>query len=158
MALNDPIQLLIQAAEEVLGTMFFAFVDPVFSVEDLEEVPVLSPAVHSRLGFKGPIEGNVQVFCPLNLARDLSADFLGQEESEVTEEMVLDAVKEITNMVTGLFLALIEPQRVCDLGLPHIELDDSVDLGRFFERPDSAVVLDTGEGVLAFDLLLETGK
>jgi len=149
------VQLLAQAAEEVLGTMFFSFVDPVASIEDLMEGPVLTQVLKGSLKFRGPVKGSVEAFCALGSCRTLAANFLGQEEEELSQEMVQDAFKEMTNMVVGRFLALMEPERVCELGLPEVEVQPSLDLGELLARPEEALVLDAGEGVAVFHLRLE---
>ena len=155
MSNSGSIQLLSQAAEEVLGTMFFSFVDPVNSIDDLMEGPVLIQVLKSSLRFQGPVKGAVETYCALSICRSLAANFLGQEEEELSQEMVQDAFKEMTNMVVGRFLALIEPERVCALGLPEVELQPSLDLSDLMTRSEEVLVLDAGEGVTVFHLKLE---
>jgi CheY-specific phosphatase CheX len=149
------IQLLAQAAEEVLGTMFFSFVDPVTSSEDLMEGPVLIQVLKGFLEFRGPVEGSVETFCTQGSCRSLAANFLGQEEDELNQEMIQDAFKEMTNMVVGRFLALMEPERVCELGLPKVDVQPSLDLSDLMARSEEVLVLDVGEGVAVFRLRLE---
>ena len=145
-------QLMAQAADEVLGTMYFSFVDQVTVLDDLMDGPVIESGLHGHIEFSGPVTGAVDTYCGEGPTRVLSANFLGEDEEEVAPEVVVDAFKELTNMIVGRFLALIEPEKVCDLGLPVVTEFEKLDLNEFLNRPESALILDTGEGALVLDI------
>ncbi len=154
----EPIQLMAQAADEVLGTMYFSFVDPVVVLDDLMDGPVIESGLHGHIEFSGPVNGSADTYCGDGPPRVLSANFLGEDEDEVPQEVVHDAFKELTNMIVGRFLALMEPEKVCDLGLPQVVEFDNLDLNEYLKRPAEALILDTGEGAIVLEIKLESTK
>lgn len=151
---GSPVQFLAQAADEVLGTMFFAFVDVLSSPDELMDGPLMEVAFHGQITFSGPVTGTVDAWCPNDPCKVLCANFLGQEEEEVPDEVTIDAFKEMTNMIVGRFLALVEPEKVCELGLPAVDKTTNIDITPFFDDPERYLVLDTGDGTIAFELTM----
>lgn len=158
MSIPEPVRLMGQAADEVLGTMYFSFVDPVTILDDLMDGPVIENGLHGHIEFTGPVTGSMDSYCGEGPTRVLSANFLGEDEDEVGQEVIHDAFKELTNMIVGRFLALIEPEKVCTLGLPQVSGFKNLDLKEFLNRPDNALILDTGEGAIVLEIKLETGS
>ncbi len=158
MSSPEPVQLLAQAADEVLGTMYFSFVDPIANLDDLMDGPVLESGLKGHIEFTGPTAGSMDSYCGEGPTRVLSANFLGEDEDEVDQEVIHDAFKELTNMIVGRFLALIEPEKVCDLGLPVVTEFKNLDLKEFLGRPDTALILDSGEGAIVLEIRLETAS
>ena len=156
MSTSKPIQLMAQAADEVLGTMYFSFVDPVTVLDDLLDGPVIEKGLHGHIEFSGPLKGAANTYCGEGPTRVLSANFVGEDEDEVAQEVVIDAFKELTNMIVGRFLALMEPERVCELGLPEVSEFNDLDLNEYMKRPEEALVLDTGEGAIVLEIKLES--
>ena len=156
MSASKPIQLMAQAADEVLGTMYFSFVDPVTVLDDLLDGPVIEKGLHGHIEFSGALKGAANTYCGEGPTRVLSANFVGEDEDEVAQEVVLDAFKELTNMIVGRFLALMEPEKVCELGLPEVSEFNDLDLNEYMKRPEEALVLDTGEGVIVLEIKLES--
>lgn len=158
MSFEEPIQLLGQAADEVLGTMYFSFVDPVTVLDDLMDGPIIDKGLHGHIEFTGPLKGSADTYCGQGPTRVLSANFMGEDEEEVADEVVIDAFKELTNMIVGRFLALVEPEKVCDLGLPEVTEFTDLDLNEFMKRPAEALILDTGEGAIVLEIKMESTR
>ncbi len=150
------VRLMAQAADEVLGTMYFSFVDQVVNLDDLMDGPLIESGLHGHIGFTGPVSGSVETYCGKGPTRVLSANFIGEDEDEVAQEVVIDAFMELTNMIVGRFLALVEPEKVCELGLPVVTEFHNLDLTEFFNNPDSSLILDTGEGAIVLEIKLES--
>ena len=153
---SETTQLMAQAADEVLGTMYFSFVDQVTDLDDLMDGPIIESGLHGHIEFTGPVKGAVDTYCGEGPTRVLSANFIGEDEEEVAQEVVIDAYKELTNMIVGRFLALVEPEKVCDLGLPSVTEFKNLDLNEFINSPERALILDTGEGAIVLDIKLES--
>ncbi len=152
---TETMALLAQSVKEVLETMFYIFAEPISAVEDLAEGRLMLDSIHCRLEFEGPGQGWIDIFLAQNLGPRLAANFLGQDEEEVSADIALDAAKELTNMIAGRFLVLLEPQKSFDLGLPRAETVGLVNVAPFLSEPNKNIVLQSEEGALAISLCLE---
>jgi chemotaxis protein CheX len=80
------------------------------------------------VGFTGRLTGVIYVHTTASFARRLTATLLQMPEAEVTEEeMVSDAMGEITNMLVGQVKS-----RLCDRGMPCVLTVPSVVRGSNF--------------------------
>jgi chemotaxis protein CheY-P-specific phosphatase CheC len=137
----------------VLETMFFLSLDYPDDV-DIHELwsTVKDPIIAAKLSFSGPLSGYA-VFCiPKKLALSITANFLGKDEEDISDDQINGAVKEIINMIIGNTFSMYDPDVVFDLGVPELvafndflkELSDSEK--RF------SVVIETLENYLAFQM------
>lgn len=126
---------------EVLETMFFLPLEVSESEDggDLAQLPK-DQLTGACLKFDGPIAGEVTFLIPVNLARSLTADFLGQEEGEVGKDEMVGTVKEVVNMITGKALSLYDESAVFKLGIPFGEVSAESASG-FFSKDDKAFTL-----------------
>ena len=75
-----------------------------------------SPQVVGTVGFIGEVNGLIYISLPVSLARVCTSHLLGMTEAEVDEvgdEVINDAIGEITNMTVGSF-----KNGLCDAGYP----------------------------------------
>jgi CheY-specific phosphatase CheX len=113
------------ATFEVLETMFFIF------PESLEEATTLfhGPGLRAWVPVEGPKNFRVGLTLSLDLAREMTANFLGLEKDEVPPEEMEDVVKETANMVTGGFLRKEEVPETFNPKSPEamrMNLDDQI--------------------------------
>jgi chemotaxis protein CheX len=82
------------------------------------------PHVVGTVGFIGDINGLIYLYLDLEFARKATSHMLGMTESEVDEagdEVINDAVGEITNMTVGSFKnGLCDAGYSCKLTIPSI--------------------------------------
>ena len=84
-----------------------------------------------RLNFSGPFSGYFLFFIPRELARSLTADFLGEDPKKISQDHLSATVREIINMITGSTFSYFDDQAVFNLGIPELlpadmaECDDS---------------------------------
>jgi len=138
---------------DVLETMFFLSLD--FS-NDLDLLGLWDtgkdPMIAAKLSFSGPLSGYA-VFCiPKKLALSITADFMGKDEQEISDDQIDGTVKEIINMIIGNTFSLYDPEAVFDLGVPelvgfHDFIKNLSDSGKRF-----SVVIETLENYLAFQM------
>lgn len=102
---------------DVLETMFFMPVDVV--TDGVEAGPDHEPGVAVSLTFTGGAEGRFVLEVPLDLAREVSSDFLGMDPDQLGDEDVFGTIKEMVNMLAGNALSLYDPDTVFSLGLPE---------------------------------------
>ncbi len=84
--------------------------------------------IAGSVGFTGRLNGVIYVHTTAGFARRLTATLLQLPESEVTDnEMISDAMGEITNMLVGQVKS-----RLCDRGMPCVLTVPSVVRGNNF--------------------------
>jgi CheY-specific phosphatase CheX len=139
---------------EVLETMFFLSLDFFHNDADIRELWTTGKdqILAAKLSFSGPLSGYA-IFCiPKKSASSVTADFMGKDEEEISDDQINGTVKEIINMVIGNTFSRYDPDVVFDLGVPELvafndflkELSDSEK--RF------SIVIETLENYLAFQI------
>lgn len=137
----------------VLETMFFLSLDfsddaDIHELWDTEKDPIIA----AKLSFSGPLSGYA-VFCiPKKSALSITADFMGKDEQEISDDQINGTVKEIINMIIGNTFSMYDPDVVFDLGVPelvgfHDFIKDLSDSEKRF-----SVVIETLENYLAFQM------
>jgi len=135
------------AISEVLETMFFIVVDFGGAAG-----PSSTPCSYqSRIDLVSQQQGariTMRFTAPFALA--LSSNFLSKDEGKVPEEELKDVLKELTNMIGGVFKGHIDKgSTVWFLGIPVCEALSSLPAGPF---ASVSVHLD---GAYAGDVILE---
>lgn len=102
----------------------------------------------SRLMFKGQLSGQFFLYIPGALANTMTADFLGMEKKDISNDEVIGTLKEIINMIAGNTFALYDDKAVFNLGIPAIFFKDNSgadrsenDINITIKTPDSQMVL-----------------
>ena len=138
---------------DVLETMFFLPVDFDDSVS-LDEFwdPDKDKIIAAKLNFDGPLSGYCILYIPEKLAVSITADFMGKEEKDISNEQARGTLMEITNMITGNGFSLYDPESVFNLGVPElVGLDDfHKDLSDSENR--ISIAIDTIENYLVFQM------
>jgi CheY-specific phosphatase CheX len=108
-------EVLLEAAQQVLETMFFT------SVMGDRDAPPESPCVDARVAFHGAPSGVFGIRLSAPAARTITGNFLGAEdESEVTEAQIGEVVCEMTNMLCGAVLSKVESESTFDIAKPEL--------------------------------------
>jgi CheY-specific phosphatase CheX len=104
------------SVKEVLEKMFF--------VETLGESHVDALAsvdrITARLTFEGQPPGALTMGVTSAAARQITADFLGVDEQEVSDLRVAEVVCELANMICGSVLSRVESATAFHLSTPQI--------------------------------------
>jgi CheY-specific phosphatase CheX len=154
---KDMIMAMKTSISDVLETMFFLSLDfsdelNLFELWDTEKDPIIT----SKLSFSGPLSGYA-VFCiPKKSALSITADFMGKDEDNISDDQINGTVKEIINMTIGNTFSLYDPDAVFNLRVPElIGFHDVIK-----DLPDSekrfAIVIETLENYLAFQMNIDT--
>jgi CheY-specific phosphatase CheX len=121
---NELQEAAVGAISTVFETMFFVFLEP-SSSDSGDPHPGPSspnePWLKCRLGFRGKLRGQLRLFLPFPLARDLTTNFLGLEE-EASEQQVIDMTKELTNMICGNLFSRYDRVQGFALTIPEAEV------------------------------------
>lgn len=75
--------------------------------------------VSSKLNFFGAPCGSFGVSVPPLTARSIGANFLGEEEADLSDTRVEEVIREVANMACGVLLGRIVPSRTFDLSAPQ---------------------------------------
>ena len=141
---------------EVLETMFFLSLDFFHNDADIRELWTMGKdqIVAAKLNFSGPLSGYA-IFCiPKKSALSITADFMGKDEQEISDDQINGTVKEIINMIIGNTFSMYDPYVVFDLGVPElVAFNDFLKELSDFEKRFS-IVIKTLENYLAFQMNL----
>ena len=142
---------------DVLETMFFLPLDfsdthDVFELWNMEKIEIIA----AKLNFNGPISG-CAVFCiPKRVALSITADFMGKNEEEVSDDQVYGSVKEIINMIIGNTFSLYQPKAAFNLGIPELVKFDEVSKDLSNPEKKISIIIETLENYLAFQMNIVT--
>jgi CheY-specific phosphatase CheX len=138
---------------DVLETMFFLSLDFSNDIDLLELWNTgKDPIIAAKLSFSGPLSGYA-VFCiPKKSALSITADFMGKDEQEISDDQINGTVKEIINMTIGNTFSMYNPDVVFNLGVPelvgfHDVIKDLSDSEKRF-----SIVIETLKNYLAFQM------
>lgn len=119
------------------------------------------PHIVGAVGFVGSVNGLIYLYLDLPFARHCTAHMLGMSENELDEagdEVINDAIGEITNMTVGSF-----KNGLCDSGFPCTLTIPSILRGSSFSiEPISSVMRQTfrfecGVHRVVADILIKIG-
>ncbi len=138
----------------VLETMFFLSLDisGAVSIKSLQ-VPENDAMMAARLNFSGPVSGHCVFYIPRKLAMSMTADFLGVDEQNTTDEQTQGTVKEIINMLVGDTFSNFDSQAVFNLEIPEMVSFEET-LGVDPAENEIVVGIDTLEDHLAYRMVI----
>jgi len=99
----------------------FPLFDKDYEYQEKEEVVERGSVMWAKVPFVRPTDGSIQIVLSPELAANITETIYGfMEEGALTEEVMLDAVAEITNVLAGRFFNEILNKGVSfELGLPE---------------------------------------
>ena len=141
-----PRELLSWATQEVLETMFFTEVlGAAEFARDCTE-----PFVAVRVDFRGQPSGHLGLCVSAAAARSIAANFLGEDEAELTESQILDVVAELSNMVCGWVVSRLESDTSFDIQPPQAATPETA-----IEPGAPGHCFEMENGILAVSLSLQ---
>jgi len=140
---------------DVLGTMFFLPLD--FSdVENIKELWNLGKdeIMVSRLNFEGPFSGCYAFYIPAKLAMSMTADFMGTDEENISDDQVSGTVKEIINMIAGNTFSIYNQQAIFNLGVPELARFSELGSDPSDSEEEIFISIETMEDNLALQMVI----
>ncbi len=160
-----------RAIKEVFSTMLsqhVQLVDPAKPTGDPAWPPVDGkPTQHEAyvvgtVGFIGEINGLMYLYLPEKFARFVTSHMLGMTESEVVaegDEVVNDAIGELTNMTVGVFKnALFDSGLSCRLTIPSILRGSNFTIEPISSADRFIFYFDCAGHRLVTDILMKFGE
>jgi chemotaxis protein CheX len=118
--------------------------------------------VVGTVGFIGGINGLLYLYLPEKFARLVTSHMLGMKESEVVaegEEVVNDAIGELTNMTVGVFKnGLSESGYSCRLTIPSILRGTNFTIEPISSATRNIFYFDCAGHRLVADILMKSGQ
>lgn len=128
--IGEVCELLNSGIGEVFSTMFGQSVEPVAPPDLRLSQEVL---IAGSVGFVGEANGVVYIHMTESFAKSLASGMLQMAENELDDEMVNDAVAEISNMIVGSVKS-----NLCDRGFTCVLTIPTIVRGRDFSAEASA--------------------
>ncbi|HKB90812.1 MAG TPA: chemotaxis protein CheX [Opitutaceae bacterium] len=160
---------IVRAVQDVFKTMLgeqvtFVGETPV-STDKSEHSPVpiagSLPQVVGTVGFIGEINGLIYLYLPDNLSHKITCKLLGMTAAELEEagdEVINDAIGEITNMTVGGFKnALCDVGYFCKLTIPSILRGSNFTVEPMSSTTRQIYNFDCGGSRVITDILMKFG-
>lgn len=110
------------AAVEVFGTMYFTPVELLPELPDQGNWQLEDQYVKTAISYRGPLTANMRFYFPRSLAVNISGGFLGLAEEMISDQQLIDTMREAANMIVGNLLGRLDPDGACTLGIPEAEV------------------------------------
>lgn len=140
-------QLANQTFGEVFETMFFTFLEPIDELPGPEAFDIDDTYIQANISYHGPVSGSFSFFLPRRLASNITVNFLGTDEAEISEEQILDTAKETANMAVGSLLGKVDPAGEAKLHIPEANVLDEFSVAELLNGP-GVLLFNTDYGSL----------
>ena len=149
MTKQNPDQLISDAVDVVLETMFFS------AVLGPAEPDTGGEILEARVAFRGRLSGTLGVCLSETSSRLLAAGFLGEEEESLMDTQPGQVVCELANMLCGSLLSKMESEESFDLASPELLPAGSETVAISVAPPFARESFELEGGVLTVTLRLE---
>ena len=143
------------AISSVFETMFFlpVEIENYFDFEALEKY-LNGTLLSAKLTFTGKVNGTGTFSLLTKTAANITASFLGTDESDVNEQQISGTVLEILNMLVGNTLSTFSPNEVFNLSIPDLLNGDKAQ-ARLSTENAITIVIRTMETAMAFQIAIQ---
>lgn len=111
-------EAIFQTFSEVFETMFFTFLEPVPEPPARWEADEPGEYIEASISYSGGCRGSFRFYFPRGLARNITINFLGVNDEEVTDGQIRDTAAETANMAIGSLLGKLDPKGSSNLSIP----------------------------------------
>ena len=140
----------------VLESMFFVMVQIAEEKCPLQEwFPRGRSLLGATLKFEGPAAGAFYFWVPVDMADDITSNFLGLNQKNILEEQRKDTVKEALNMIGGGMLSILDQDGSFKLGIPEMLTPGRLTGDRLENFQGNVVLVETGDNRLAAGMVLD---
>lgn len=110
------------------------------------------PLYIATLTFSGVVKGKYEILCKKSFGQLLVQNLLG-EDSDVDDSQVFDALKEMTNVMSGnLLTTCFGNDAVFDLNRPEVRVASKEDMELFMTRHTFYFIADDHPIAVTFDI------
>ena len=145
-----------EAISNVLDTMFFQPVQFVDSKCTLQEwFSDKQSLVGATLNFISSSEGSFYLLLPVEIVKDVTANFLGLLEEEINEKQEKDTIKEALNMIGGHMLSLLDSKADFRLGIPEFIEENDLTNDKLGDLKGDIIFIETADNRLAAGIVID---
>lgn len=133
--------------QEIMTEMFFIFPEMDDNGDPTQFVESFNPCNYTSINYG---EGDFLVFeWHRTMLNCMAANFLGANQSDVTDLQIESVAMEATNVIGGRYLVLVDPEKKRSLSLPELLTSEKIEEYKR-ESPVMQVgfVSDEGHGVI----------
>ncbi|MGV1099895.1 chemotaxis protein CheX [Thiovibrio sp. JS02] len=98
--------------------MFFTFLEPLAEPPDKETLGGNGGYIEATITYSGGHTGCFRFFFPRELAKNITVNFLGIDETDVQDAQIRDTAAETANMAIGSLLGKLDPGGKASLAIP----------------------------------------
>lgn len=140
----------------VLETMFYQMVQIVDDDCGLQTWFAHSQSLlGATLNFSGPSAGSFYILIPVDVANEITANFLGLDAGEIDAGQRTDTVKEALNMVSGGMLSIFDPKGAYKLEIPEMMTEDDLSHDKLKDLHGDVILLETEDNRLAAAIAMD---
>ncbi|NQT55154.1 MAG: chemotaxis protein CheX [Desulfobacteraceae bacterium] len=140
----------------VLETMFYQMVQIVDDDCSLQTwFDQGQPLLGATLNFAGASEGTFYVIIPIEVANEITANFLGLDTGEIDAGQRTDTVKEALNMISGGMLSIFDPKGAVKLGIPEMIAKDDLSYDKLKDLQGDVILLETEDNRMAAAIAMD---
>lgn len=144
-----------QAISDVMNKMFFLPMQINEKGLALREwFSSKQPLVGATLSFTGPSSGFSYLLIPAEVAREITADFLGLDKEAINRKQETDTVKEALNMIAGHMFSQFDAEGAFQLGIPNLINESELLAGQLDNFNNGAILIETEHSHMAAGIII----
>ncbi len=133
-----------QAAAQVFGAMYFTPVEVLAQPPPEHKWNLEEKYIKATITYNGPQQADLEFYFPITLGINIAAGFIGVDENALSDNQIVDTMREAANMITGSFLGMIDPEGICRLGIPEAEIVNDFSPAKLADFSPMALTSDFG--------------
>jgi chemotaxis protein CheX len=151
--IDDLDELMRAAVREVFETMLSFELEP---QPPNSSIQTTEPHVAGAVGFIGRLSGVVYVYASARFARDITNALLGITDDTASDEMINDAMGELTNMIVGHIKSRLSDRGMpCALTIPSIVRGSHFTIEAVSSTTRRLCAFRCGEHQIAIEILIK---
>lgn len=152
----EMMEMMLQAISDVMNKMFFLPVQVNEKGLALQEwFSNKLPLVGAIINITGPLSGFSYLLIPAEVAREMTANFLGIAEKEINVKQERDTVKEALNMITGDMLSQFDRKGILRIGIPQLINESDLSAGKLDGFNKGAILIETEHSRIAAGIVIK---
>ena len=150
---NSLMRAMKNSISEVLEKMFYLSIE-IDEDTDSYQIDENVDYHSSKLSFKGPFSGTFHSTCPENLLKIMTVNFLGVDDTEVTQTHMIEVVKEMGNIIVGNIFSNYDANIEFQLGIPEI-VTEKISFADENDENNINLIVEALESFLGFKIEIE---
>lgn len=108
----------------------------------------------ATINFTGPLSGYSYLLIPAEVAREITANFLGVSEKAINGKQEKDTVKEALNMIAGRMFSQFDAKGAFQIGIPELINESGFVAGQLDSFNKGAILIETEHSRMAAGIVI----